>query len=106
MEHCVGNSSVQSDVAKFTDALDAKVVDLGIGLRNYDGLHLLDVGVDWHQVLGEIVVVVTRGAAIDLGCLMQRRGNAPYLSAHELTFGSLGIDDPSGSERAHQAWRT
>jgi hypothetical protein len=105
MEDSIGNGCIQPNVTKFANALDAKTIDLRVGLRNWDRFHSLDICIDRDQVFRQVIVVVTRGTTIDFSRLVECSADAPDLSAHQLTLRGLGIDDPPCSESADHPWR-
>jgi len=51
----------------------------------------------------EVSVVVARGAAIDLGRLVERRRHAPDQAAHHLAFRGERVDDLVRGKRSHYA---
>ena len=55
----IGDSGRGSDIAEFTDTLDAYRIDRFVLLRNQNDVDILDVGVHRNEIIGEIVIDVT-----------------------------------------------
>jgi hypothetical protein len=96
----VDDRGVGADVAELAEPFDAELVHLPVFLGKHDDLDVVDVGVDGDQVLREIGVVVARGAAIDLGRLVERRRHASDQAAHQSAFRGERVDDLAGGKRS------
>src|SRR5689334_11292527 len=103
VEEGVADGSVGADIAELAEALDPGRIDLVVLLGEHDHLDAGRVGIHGHQVIGEIVVDVTRIAFVELGCLVQRRRHAPDQSAHQLAACGARVHDAAGGEDAEQA---
>src|SRR5258705_13489880 len=84
VEDGITDGGVGSDIAEFAEALDAGRIDAVVLLGEQDHLDAWRVGIHRHQIVGKIVVDVSRITLVELGRLVQRRGHAPDQAAHQL----------------------
>lgn len=62
-----------------------------LGDKNH--IDVMDVGVDRNMVLGVAVIHETAEIVVEQRFLVKRHANTPHHAAHDLTAGSLGVED-------------
>jgi hypothetical protein len=89
--------------ADLANALDAKLVDVGVVLVDEQRFERGNVGVHRNVIFAEVCIHDAAAAPID-GCLfVQREGHAPDHAAIELAAREPRVNDPSRREGADKA---
>src|SRR3979411_1193738 len=70
---CVSNSGRCPDIAQLSDTFHADRIDKFVLLRNQDDVNVLNIGVHRNEIVGEIVVDVTRGPPVYLARFVKSR---------------------------------
>ena len=70
-------------------------------LLDHDHIETANVGVDRHEVLGEIDIRVRADAAVEVRLLEQRHADALHDAAEVLAARGFGVEDAAAGERAH-----
>src|SRR5690348_4268108 len=104
MIDCVGDSGGCADIRELAESLDASRIHIVIDLRHENDINFFDIGVYWHQIIGKVVIDVSRALKIDLSRFVQRGAYAPDHSAHQLTVHRARVHEPPRGKRADDPW--
>ncbi len=99
----VGDGRGHADDPDFADSFRADRVDVRIVLRNENHVDRTDVGVDRHQVLGQVHVRKGTEVPVEMRLLQERHADSLDDAAVVLAARGLGVQDAAARERRHDA---